>query len=73
MTDLASQRLADAEEHKKSYEDIMGASVRIALPFTMGLTMFFTQLVMGNGIFALVAGIVTAVIVHIVVRLFFTH
>ncbi|MBL4620623.1 MAG: hypothetical protein JKX88_11060 [Marinicaulis sp.] len=73
MTDLSTQRIHDAEEHQKSYEGIMGASIRIALPVAMGLAMFFTQLVMGNGIFALVAGIGTAVFVHIIVKLFFSH
>jgi hypothetical protein len=73
MTDDTIQRVEDAEEHRRSYAGIMRASTEIGVPFALGLTMFFTQLVLGNGIFALVAGIATYVVIYFIVKLFFSH
>lgn len=72
--DLAMQRLKDAEEHRKSYQAIMKASAEIGVPFALALTMFFTNLVMANGIWlSLTAGVVTYIFVFIIVKLFFSH
>lgn len=73
MTDEATQRVQDAEEHRRSYNAIMKASTEIGVPFALGLAMFFTQLVMGNGWVALFTGVATYVIAHIIVKVFFTH
>ncbi len=74
MTDEALQRAQDAEEHRRSYQGIMKAASEIGVPFSLGLAMFFTQLVMANGVlFALFAGVVVYFFVYIVVKLFFSH
>ena len=74
MTDEIVQRTQDAEEHRKSYQGIMKASAEIGVPFSLALAMFFTNLVMANGIWvALFAGVVTYVFVYFVVRTFFSH
>lgn len=74
MTDDAIQRANDAEEHRKSYEAIMRAGSQVGVPFSMALTMFFTNLVMANGIgVALVASVVTYLFVFFVVKTFFSH
>lgn len=74
MTDDTMQRAQDAQEHKKSYEAIMKASAEIGVPFALALTMFFTNLVMANGIWmALVAGIAVYIFVYFVVKMFFSH
>ena len=74
MTDETTQRAADAEEHRKSYEAIMRASSEIGVPFALALAMFFTNLVLANGIWlSLLAGIVTYVFVYFVVKTFFSH
>ena len=48
--DEAKQRTADAEEHRKIYNGIMKASTEVGVPLCMGLAIFFTQLVLANGI-----------------------
>lgn len=74
MTDETQQRLQDAEEHRKDYEGIMGASIEVGVPFAMGITMFFTQLVMANGVlFGVLAAIATYVFVYLIVKTFFSH
>lgn len=74
MTDEAAQRLKDAEEHKRSYDAIMGACTEIGVPAAMGLTMFFTSWVMANGfLLSLFAGIAVYLLAFFVVKLFFSH
>ena len=74
MTDEAVQRAQDAEEHRKSYEAVMKAGSEIGVPFSLALTMFFTNLVMAHGIWmSLFAGVLTYVFVFIIVKLFFSH
>lgn len=74
MTDETAQRLADAEDHKKTYSAIMDASAQIGVPGALGLTMFFTQLVLANGaIFGAIAGFITAFATFAIVKLFFSH
>ena len=74
MTDDTMQRVQDAEEHKRSYHGIMKACTEIGVPFSLGLTMFFTQLVMANGLMAaILSGIVVYVLVYLVVKMFFSH
>jgi len=74
MTDDTAQRLQDAEEHRQSYSAIMKRSAEFGVPFALGLTMFFTQLVMANGVlFALLAGVITHVLVLVIVKTFFSH
>ena len=44
------------------------------MPFSLALTMFFTNLVMANGfLVALFAGLVTHFFVFLIVKLFFSH
>lgn len=74
MADDTAQRMADAEEHRKSYKAIMKASGEIGVPFALALTVFFTNLVMANGIWVALAGaVVTYIFVFFVVRTFFSH
>ncbi len=74
MVDEVAQRAADAEEHRKSYEAIMRASSEIGVPFTLALTMFFTNLVLAHGIWlSLFAGAATYVFVYFIVKIFFSH
>ena len=72
--DEAKQRTADAEEHRKIYKGIMKSSTEVGVPLCMGLAMFFTQLVMSNGIgVALISFVAVYLLVWWVVRTFFTH
>ena len=74
MTDETMQKVQDAEEHQRSYQGIMTASAEIGVPLAMALTMFFTSLVMANGIFlSIFAGVFVYVFVHFVVKIFFSH
>lgn len=74
MVDEATQRALDAEANRRSYEAVMGFSAEFGVPFSLALTMFFTQLVLANGIGT---AIVTAVLVHLavffIVKMFFSH
>lgn len=72
--DEAKQRTADAEEHRKIYKGIMKASTEVGVPLTMGLAIFFTQLVLAHGIaVALISAVAVYVFAWWVVRTFFTH
>lgn len=74
MTDDALQRTQDDEEHLKSYKAIMKAGSEIGVPFSLALTMFFTSLVMANGIWlSLILGVTTYVFSYFVVKTFFSH
>ncbi|MFC2953605.1 hypothetical protein ACFOOP_16825 [Marinicaulis aureus] len=74
MTDEAIQRTQDAEEHKKSYESIMGAATEIGVPFSMALAMFFTGLVTRSGVLmAILMAVVVYILAHVVVKMFFSH
>ena len=74
MTDESIQRAADAEEHRQDYQAIMKASAEIGVPFCLALTVFFTNLVMVNGIpLALFGAILTYVFVYFIVKTFFSH
>ncbi|HNR76098.1 MAG TPA: hypothetical protein PKM48_03145 [Parvularculaceae bacterium] len=70
----AAQRTADAEEHRKIYKGIMKTSAEVGVPFCLALTMFFTQLVMANGLLAAAISFIGVyLLVWWVVRTFFTH
>lgn len=71
--DEAKQRLQDADEHRKIYDGIMKNSAQVGVPLTMGLAMFFTQLVMGNGFWSVPWFIVTYLFVWWVAKTFFSH
>ena len=74
MTDETLQRAQDAEEHRRTYEAVMKASAEFGVPISLALTMFFTNLVMANGVVtAIVAGVAVYVFVYIIVKLFFSH
>lgn len=74
MADETAQRLADAEEHRRSYKAIMKVSGEVGVPAALALTVFFTNLVMANGVLiALVGGVITYLFVFFVVRTFFSH
>lgn len=73
MTDEATQRALDAEEHRRTYVAIMKFTGEFGVPFTMALGVFFTNLVLGNGWLSVFAGILTYVIVYFVVKTFFSH
>lgn len=72
--DEVKQRAADAEEHRKIYQGIMKASAEVGVPFCMGLAMFFTQLVLANGIgVAFISFVGVYLLVWWIVKTFFTH
>ena len=74
MTDETAQRAQDAEEHRKAYEAVMKVSAEFGVPFASALTVFFTSLVMANGIWvSLFAGVAVYVFVFLIVKLFFSH
>lgn len=74
MTEDAMQLSKDAEEHRKSYQAIMKASAEIGVPFALALTMFFTSLVLANGVWlSLFAGVGVYIFVYFVVKTFFSH
>lgn len=74
MTDETTQRVQDAEEHRKSYDGIMGAATEIGVPASMGLATMFTSLVMANGVvMSILVGIAVYVFAHVVVKVFFSH
>ena len=74
MTDEALQREKDAEEHRRSYDAIMGACTEIGVPAAMGLATFFTSWVMESGfLLSLFAGIVTYIFAYFVVKTLFSH
>jgi hypothetical protein len=73
MADEAAQRAMDAEDHKKIYDGIMTACTHVGVPFTMGLTMFFVQLVMRSGVItAGVMFVITYLLVWFIVKTFFS-
>ena len=72
--DEAAQRRLDAEGNRRTYEAVMRASSEIGVPFVVALTMFFTNLVMANGVgVALAVAVVTYFFVFFVVKAFFSH
>ena len=79
MADDAAHRAidansADSQENKRTYDAFMHAYSEIGVPFAIALTMFFTNLVMRNGILtAVVAAVVTYLLVFFVVKAFFSH
>lgn len=74
MTDETAQRQQDAKEHQDSYNAIMRVGTEIGVPFSLALTMFFTQLVLANGVLmAVLSGIVVYIFSHLVVKMFFSH
>jgi hypothetical protein len=69
-----TQIARDREEHVKSFKGVMKASTEIGVPLAMALGMFFTQLTMGNGWWAVVWFIAVYLLVLFVVKVFFpTH
>lgn len=72
--DNTDQLEHDREERLKSYKGIMKASTEVGVPLAMALGMFFTQLTMGNGWWAVVWFVAVYVLVLIIVKTFFpTH
>ena len=74
MAENAMQRAVDAEQNKRTYDGVMRFSAEFGVPFCLALAMFFTQLVLANGIgTAFIAGLVVHVLSFVVVKLFFSH
>lgn len=74
MADDTAQRALDAEEHKKTYDSVMRATGEFGVPFCLALTMFFTNLVMANGIgTAVIFSVITYFAVFFIVKAFFSH
>ncbi len=72
--DEAQRKSEDAEEHRKIYKGVMKASAEVGVPLTMGLAMFFTQLVLANGIgVAFISFVGVYVFVWWVAKTFFIH
>jgi Flp pilus assembly protein TadB len=51
-------RIADAEEHRHSYNGIMTGMTHVGVPAAMGLALFFTMLTMGLGFISSAVGFV---------------
>ncbi|MEO0398740.1 MAG: hypothetical protein AAF224_04880 [Pseudomonadota bacterium] len=65
---------SDSDENKNTYETFIRAYSEIGVPFAIALTMFFTNLVMANGVIvAVLAAVVTYLFVFFVVKAFFSH
>ncbi len=74
MEDEAAQHALDVKAHEEMYSGVMRASGEIGTPFALALTVFFTNLVLASGVlFALIAGIVTYVVVYLIIKMFFSH
>ena len=74
MSDDATQHAHDNEEHKKSYDAIMGAATEIGVPFCMALAMFFTGLVTRSGVLtSIVLAVIVYIFAHVIVKVFFSH
>ncbi|MEX6634403.1 hypothetical protein [Hyphococcus lacteus] len=74
MTDEAQQRIQDNEDHRRSYDAIMGAATEVGVPASLGLATMFTSLVMSNGLLiSILAGVGVYIFSHVVVKLFFSH
>ncbi|MGF1543902.1 MAG: hypothetical protein ACFB00_05295 [Parvularculaceae bacterium] len=64
----------DPGDHRRTYQAVMRASAEVGVPFVLALTMFFTNLVMANGLaVALIAAVATYLFVFFVVKAFFSH
>ena len=73
MAGNAAHDKLDAEHHRRTYKAILNWSSEHGVPGALGLTAFFTMLVMGNGIgAAIVAFLVTYLFVHVIARTFFS-
>ena len=74
MAEDVRQSVMDSEDHEKTYNSVMRASGEFGVPFALALTMFFTNLVLANGVgFSIVAAVVTYIAVFFFVKLFFSH
>lgn len=74
MEDEATQRAHDVKAHEEMYTGVMRASGEIGTPFALALTMFFTNLVLANGVLtALIAAIATYIAVYLIIKTFFSH
>jgi hypothetical protein len=73
MADDTTQRLLDAEAHRKSYNAIMKTGGQVAAPLCLALGMFFTNLVMRNGLItAVVVSVITFFVAYFIVKTFFS-
>ena len=74
MNEKSSTDILDPSEQRETYHAVMRASAEIGVPFCLALTMFFTNLVLANGVVAaLVMAIITYLFVFFVVKAFFSH
>ena len=74
MPEETLQRQADAEDNRRTYQQIMRASGEVGVPFSLALTVFFTNLVLANGVpLAILGAIITYLAVFFIVRTFFSH
>ncbi|MEM1396095.1 MAG: hypothetical protein AAF742_02620 [Pseudomonadota bacterium] len=74
MSEQVVESNPDSESQRRTYEAVMRFSSQFGVPFAIALTMFFTNLVMGNGVqIAIVAAIATHLFVFFIVKAFFSH
>lgn len=74
MSDHVAEHSADAAAHQDTYKSVMRFATEFGVPFAIALTMFFTNLVMANGLpVAIAAAVVTHFFVFFVVKAFFSH
>ncbi|MEL7488844.1 MAG: hypothetical protein AAGJ87_16730 [Pseudomonadota bacterium] len=73
MAEKMSGDILDPKEQQQSYNAVMKFGAEVGVPFSLGLTMFFTQLVMGNGWWAVPWFIIVYLAVWFIVKTFFSH
>jgi len=74
MAEEMAQDRMDPNEQRRTYKSVMRISSEIGVPFVLALTMFFTNLVMRNGLgIAILAAAVTYLFVYFIVKTFFSH
>ncbi|MEM9705413.1 MAG: hypothetical protein AAF850_04980 [Pseudomonadota bacterium] len=74
MANENNENTLDAEQNRQTYDAVMRVAGSIGVPFSLALTMFFTNLVLANGIgLSIVAAVITYLAVFFIVKAFFSH
>ena len=63
----------DIDAQKSTYEGVMHFSARWGVPLALGLAAFFTSLLLGAGLGAFGVFALVVIVVHVIVRAFFSH
>ncbi len=64
----------DVTEQKTTYERVMGFGSRHGVGISLGLSVFFTLLLIKSGLIAAFFGaLITYIVTYFIVKMFFTH